>query len=380
MSILLLLFSFALFDAEFVKMLFDDGEAVWQMLGDTTVPAEENRDTLAVLAEKLARTVPRSFLRNNVVEHFPPNRGEVVRLEGTIFLVVPHDAGYCCYMELYNGECVDIYVPNIPEAWKQDVPLQERAAAFGVFVKSYDSTLVFCAPSIEWYPNTWLGNLGFDVSTFDHVPVSRVIGIEQNDDETNRQTFKFTEADKNAFYGLLQVVSSLPEGWLEEEAKKQQEEKPIHVIDLFNHPEETRGKPILLRGTAARVVSTPVKDEEVQTLFGIDHYYQIFLYTEQSRGNPIVICVPSLPEGMPVGDGDDFAEQITAAAVSYKLWIYDTSKGQHYAPIMIGHTPTWHPKPAGQRLPPQMAAISFSVFFTLVVIWWVCRFWMKRSQ
>jgi hypothetical protein len=164
---------------------------------------------------------------------------------------------------------------------------------------------------------------------------------------------------------------------LEEEAQKQS----YNVTDLFNRPHETRGKPVLLRGTAKRIVPTPVSDIEDHSLFGIDQYYQVFLYTEQSRGNPIVVCVRSLPEGMPVGDATDFAEQITVAAVPYKLWIYDTLSGQHYAPVLIGRSLVWHPQPAAKRMPPEsVTTFSFAVFCTLTLLWFVCRFWTRRRS
>lgn len=380
MSVLLLLSSFVLFDAEAVKTLLDCDEAAWQRLGDATVPPEQDLNTFADLADKLAQWVPRSFWKEHAIHSFPLNRGEVILLEGTITFVKKHDNVYHCTMELNDGTVVDVFVPSIPSTWQHDVPMQERTAVFGVYVKSHKNVPVFAAPAIQWFPNSWLGNLGFDAALFDRVPVSRVTEAEQNMAETNRRTFKFTESDREPFYGLLRVISDTPAGWLEQEAQKQHAAMPINVTDLFNRPQETRGKPVLLHGTAKRIVPTPVTDSEVHSLFGIDHYYQVFLYTEQSRGNPMVVCVRSLPEGMPVGDAADFAEQITVAAVPYKLWIYETLSGQHYAPILVGRSPVWHPQPAAKRIPPEsVTAFSFAVFFTLALIWFAYRFWVRRS-
>ena len=381
MALLLFLSSFVLFDAEAVKTLLDCDEAAWQRLGDETIPPEQDSHTLAQLADKLARWMPRRFWKERSAVAFPPQRGEAVRLEGNITFVQKYDNVYRCKMELNNGANADVFVPSVPQTWQPDLPMRERAAAFGVYVKSYKDIPVFAVPAIEWYPDTWLGNLGFDVASFDRVPVSRVTEAMQNDAETNRLTFKFTESDWEPFYGLLRVLSDIPASWLEQETQKQHTEMPFGVTDLFNRPHETRGKPILLRGTAKRIVPTPVTDGEVSALFGIDRYYQIFLYTEQSQGNPIVVCVRSLPEGMPTGDADDFAEQITVVAVPYKLWIYETVAGQHYAPILVGRSPVWHPQPVSKRLPPEsVTAWSFAVFCILVFIWSACRIWARRSH
>jgi len=230
--------------------------------------------------------------------------------------------------------------------------------------------------------DTWLGNLGFDVRLFDQVPVSRVTELDSHDEETNRLMFKFTDADYEPFYSLLRAVSETPPGWLEEEAAKwQHTEKPISVTDLFNRPQETRGKPVLLHGTAKRVILTPVTDSETPSLFGIDHYYQVYLFTEQSRGNPIVVCVRSLPEGMPVGSASDFAQPITVAAVPYKLWIYETREGPHYAPVLVGRSLVWHPMPTSKRPPSEFAlAFSYAAFFTLIFLWFACRLWSRRKK
>ena len=359
----LLLFPFVFSDAEFLKVLLDD-ESVWHTLADEAIPPEQDLEALKILADKLARWVLRSYLK----EH-------ATTLHGTVVFVTKHDTLYRCTMKQDNG-VIDIYTPFLPKAWNEGGPMQERSAAFGVYVKTYKNTPVFLAPAMRWYPDTWLGNLGFDVASFDQVPVGRVTELEQHDEETNRRMFKFTEADWDPFYGLLKAISNAPKELLEEEAKKQQAEMPIGVTDLFNHPHKVRSKAVMLRGTAKRVVPTPVTDSEVQTLFGIDHYYQIFLFSEQSQGNPIVVCVRELPEGMPTGSADDFAETITVAAVPYKLWIYETTAGPHYAPLLVGQTPVWHPKP---RPPQSITNFSFTFFFVLVLIWFGCRLWARRK-
>ncbi|MCL2005667.1 MAG: hypothetical protein FWG73_05825 [Planctomycetaceae bacterium] len=365
MPILFILLSFALFDAEFVKLLLDSDDAAWQQLADESIPPEQNTEILADLTHKLAHWIPKSIL----IEH-------AVRLEGDVVFATKYDNVYHCKMLLHNGQTVDVFVPALPQAWPIALPMQERAAAFGIYIKSHHGNPIFAAPAIEWLPDSWLGNLGFNVALLDHVPVSRVIELEQNDDETNRRMFHFTEADAMPFYALLQAISATPEGWLEEEAKKQQAEMPFGPVDLFNRPNETRGKPILLHGTAKRIIPTPVLDREVQALFGIEHYYQIYLFTDGSRGNPIVVCVRSLPDGMPTGDSNHFAETITVAAVPYKLWIYEAQGESHYAPVLIGREPIWHPK-AGRSFSESMAGFSFSAFLVLACIWFACRLWAR---
>ena len=239
--------------------------------------------------------------------------------------------------------------------------------------------LLFCL-LLDAESSAWLGNLGFDVRLFDQVPVSRIIDEElaKHDEDTNRLMFKFTEADYEPFYSLLRAISETPPGWLEEEAKKLHARTPFRVTDLFNRPAETRGKPVLLHGFVKRIRLIPVADTE--SLFGIDQYYQMELFTVQSRGNPIVVCVRSLPEGMPVGSSNDFSELVTVAAVPYKLWIYETQKGPHYAPVLVGRSPVWHPKLTRKHPPELVTVFSTTVFFTLILLWFACRSWSRRNR
>ena len=372
MSPLLILLSLTLCDTEFVQTLLADNASAWQTLGDGAVPPEQDLPTFADLTNRLAQWVPRSVLKD-----------KATTLEGKITHATKYGGRtplYRCKMVLNDGTLADVFTSSIPSAWKQDALMQERVAVFGVYIKTYDGVSVFVAPAIQWYPDTWLGNLGFDVASFDQVPVSRVVHLEERDEEANRRMFKFTEADWEPFYGLLRAVSDTPAGYLEEEAKKQSAEMSFNMSDLFNRPHETRGKPVFIRGTAKRVVLTPVTNSETTSLFGIDHYYQIYLFSDQSQGNPIVVCVRSLPEGMPVGDGADFLELISVAAVPYKLWIYETPTGTHYAPVLVGRSVVWHPFPAGHRLPPEaVRTFSFTLFFALILIWITCRWWARHS-
>ena len=374
---LVVLAGFVQSESNLLTMLLDGNESAWQRLGEETIPPEQDLATLVDLAGKLARWVPRSFLKEQAADTTALSQGKVVRLEGTVIFATKLERIYRCTMVEGDGSTSEIFLSFVPQAWQLDVPIQERSAAFGVYVKSFQDVPVFAAPSIQWFPDTWLGNLGFDVGSFDQVPVNRVTEVEKNDENTNYRSFKFTELDVEPFYGLLRAVSAAPAGCLEEEAAK----LSIPVADLFNRPHETRGKPILLSGTAKRIVPTPVLDSEVHSLFGIDHYYQIYIFTEQSQGNPIVVCVRSLPESMSVGDSADFSEPVTVTAVPYKLWVYDTSAGQHYAPILVGRSLVWHPKPTVQRqnLNP-VTSFSFAVFCVLAVVWWACRFWARRSS
>ncbi len=325
-----------------------------------------------------------------------------------------------------------------PDAWKRGEPIRERAGVTGIFIKRVykdenaaparkltpeepvgieeifegDVGLMplLVASNVRWYPDTFLGNLGMDVGTLEQVPALKLTDLKQKELKVSRslqlltrnqilvRAFRITEHDQDAFYGLLQAARNTPAGLIEQEARqilKSEGKTRTSAVDLFNRPDETRGKPALLTGTAKRVLRLLVDDPEVQTLFGIDHYYEIQLFTKDSQRNPITVCVTSLPKGMPTGSDAEYNEPITVAAFPYKLWIYESSaeldsgdgNKPNYAPLLVGREPIWEPREVlrsplfGENLPNSVkAALSFGIFAVLFVVWIAFRMTKRKRS
>ena len=67
-------------------------------------------------------------------------------------------------------------------------------------------------------------------------------------------------------------------------------------------------------------------DQDIVARFGIDHYYQVSLFTDDSQGNPLTFCVRELPEGMPYGNLPRYGETVRIAGFFFKTWSYSVSK------------------------------------------------------
>ncbi|MCL2743729.1 MAG: hypothetical protein FWE67_07755, partial [Planctomycetaceae bacterium] len=302
--------------------------------------------------------------------------------------------------------------------------VRKRVAVTGIYIKRLytddkevkdDSPLIplLVSTRLEWFPDNYLGSLGMDFGTFEQVPVLSITDMKEKNlknipfslsllsrGELIRRAFKFTAADKEPFYGMLRAAKNTPKGRIEQEARNELQQNPkmqqtkrnlTSAVLLFNKPAEMQGKPVLLTGTAKRVMLTLVEDEEVKKLYGIDRYYQIYLFTEDSQSNPLVVCTTSLPEGMPVGSAPDYAEIISVGAFPYKLWVYETSKKleedenqqdsykRGYAPMLVGRCPVWHSKPKedaakkkqfGESLPNEVkSGITVTLFVALLCVW-----------
>ena len=262
---------------------------------------------------------------------------------------------YRCRVMLEGDRPVEIYTPTIPVAWQQDAKRSrdEAVSAVGLFLKlgaddpqSGHPMPVFVAQRIGWHPDTPLGKLQMDVGLLDDVE--------------DRESL--TDNDRECFYQLLAAVGRTEPGKLLGEAEKLLADLPeklkrkggneLRVAPLFNEVPQQRGRLVVLTGTIHSVVRIRVDDADVRERFGIDHYYNVFLFPDDSQDNPVVFCVRGLPEGMPVGSDPEYAERVRVAGFFMKTWGYpvtrwDASGGgssgdkTQLAPLLIGRDLKW---------------------------------------
>ncbi|MDR2705185.1 MAG: hypothetical protein LBC02_05335 [Planctomycetaceae bacterium] len=440
-------------NAEFTKTLLKMDDYSWDALGDETVPLEQQYEEVLELLYHLDHVVPPSFLKQNISKPFPnfsalvndpaQFRGLAFEFRGKVEWVREISLNpaeqkrfriptiFRCRFRVDEQHVAEILTAFVPAAWKQNEPINERSTVTGIYIKRLASGNVIAdnsefhkfpsnesdfipflvASRVQWFPDTFLGNLGFDVGSFDQIPPLRVADLKGQKrievvpslrilsrNEIIHRAFKLTEADREPFYGLLQAASQTTPNQIRKEAQRileQEGKKKMSVVELFNNPAETRGKPVLLHGIAKQVLPTLVEDKEVNILFGIKKYYQIYFYTNDSQGNPLVACVTSLPDGMPVGASPDYAEKITIAAIPYKLWVYESSAKPeggngykpNYAPLLIGKVLNWHQEKKSTKISTvsketqnTRTTISITFFFLLLLIWIIVkRFPNKRT-
>ncbi|MHB8902341.1 MAG: hypothetical protein ACYC6Y_26580 [Thermoguttaceae bacterium] len=333
-----------------------------------------------------------------------PHRFDVFRLRGRVLLAEPYrlsskegDAGslasiWRCRMQL-DGQAqpIDVFAARVPKGWKIGTPIEEPSGALAFFLKTSKGSdagpaAFFLADRMAWHPPTFLGRLGMDVGLLDDVvveppPRKNADGTTPEIDWSTRQ---LTDRDRECFYQMLQAVGSSQEGQLEAWARQELEQTGddrFSVVPLFNRPQTQQGRLVQFRGAARRILTVRVSDRDVNERFGIRQYYQIYLFTEDSQDNPLVFCLRELPKGLPVGDGPDFAEDVSIAGFFFKTWSYPVSAGspgekpqRQLAPLLIGKTAVWHPETPAFRL---NAAEKWAgtVLLLLVVgaCWWTFR-------
>ncbi len=246
-------------------------------------------------------------------------------------------------------------------------------------------TAVFAASRVGWLRDDLLGQLGFDASLFDdllpdHKPSSAAERLAWH---------HLGVKDRECFYALLATVRKAPPGLLEQTALETlaaTQRRSTPVEPLFNRPLQQRGKLVRLEGTARRVERVDVTSPDIQQRFGIDHYYTIYLFTEDSQNYPLTICVPSLPDDLPLGEGAGYHEHVSAAGFFMKTWAFQPagvldpdseSAPWQLAPLIIGtdvrrYSPL-HSLAGTNWLLIFPGLLLLLVFFVWLAVWWFNR-------
>lgn len=325
---------------------------------------------------------------DDLMESPDDGRGEIVALSGRVTrLTVETPAAelaarfdmpqyYRCDFQIGDEALpATVYALRVPQAWRPGQPLDEPAGAAGFFLKLAGqpphARPIFVAGRMAWHPATVLGNLGMDVGLLDDVRDKSAILAEE----------------RECFYQLLAAAGRASTADLQRRTNR-----TYSVVPLFPKPDEKeasnvrrnkwRGALVALTGTARRAVMVRVEDADIVARFGIDHYYELELFTEDSQGNPIVFCVRKLPQGFP--EGETIVEPVRIAGFFLKTWTYrlpprdpPERANQHIitrqiAPLLIGREPIWiQPQASESAIPAAMAGglVVAGLLALCLIVW-----------
>ena len=251
----------------------------------------------------------------------------------------------------------------------------QRVSVVGLFAlesEAADGTTlpVVAATRVAWHPETLLGDLEMDVGLFDSV----------------RDRSGLSAADRPAFYDVLTAVGRAGTNELVRHAQRALPPgaEASSVVPLYEAPHDERGRLVLLTGTARRAIRIVIDDPAVAAQTGLDHYYELSLFTPDSQGNPLVCCLRELPPGLP--EGDNLYEPVRVAAFFFKLWAYESpfalERGPEHrqlAPLLIGRSVVRLPLPetAWNRYAGLVAGV---LFVAAVVGLWLIMWRLRRGD
>lgn len=297
-----------------------------------------------------------------------------------------HVSGYfTCLIELDDGRKTTLFCESIPRALQKPDALREppRVGAIAIFLKKGDAalnktipardgveekklaSLVMAGKRLAWFPDTLLGNAGLDCGLMDE------LDREELPPDAKRSKIvdtRLTLRNREYFYQMMNTVFKTPPERLEEiiddvQANAPDEYfekldyarpavrngKPVRyssVIPLFNRPVKERGNFFYLKGIARRILPIRVEDEDVNQRFGITHYYEVFLFPDETPETPLVVLVPELPKDVKPGSDLGYYVELAVPAFFFNTWSYEkgeTEEGKpirRLAPLLIGGIPS----------------------------------------
>lgn len=303
---------------------------------------------------------------------------------------------------LYAGALPQFNAPNSffdggKRASETASDLGERVGGVAVrFGAEADASGKFvpCAltPKLSWFPeDAPLGRVGVDLASFAAVRVYAPTALDGATDPTEKRaiarSLRWTTDDSAPFYESLAATANATEfGGV---AAKD-------VVSLFNRPERLQGASVSLRGWARRVNMVVVTDADARAATGLNRYYQIYLFTNESQGRPITLCVAELPDGLTPGGGREYRRELDFSGFFYKTWAYRDSESSEVegdgdslasspkgawtsSPVLVGRITRVAPAEPPSRSPVAPGTI-FTLFFALACAWIVLRRFVARRR
>jgi hypothetical protein len=350
-----------------------------------------------------------------------------------------------CELELDGDVAATVVTARVPKAWLEMSELDEPASVSGLFIKRLppgdsDGRLLFVSKEMAWHPTaarepfvsfgeSVLGPLGMDVGLLDDIDNHRPILASERE-----AFYEMLQAaggvDANQLVRLAQEnLDAVRDEWareaeqrigepgglpprpgsgttrlapddtkqrqlLAEEVVRRMADGLYSVAPLFNDPDEQVGRLAVFDGMARRAVRVEVgmspdgSPSDVLRRFGIDHYYELEVFTDDSQDYPLVFCVRELPTGFPTGGA--IQEPVRVAGFFFKSWLYHTHRPDvnaagdaaagvpQYAPLLVSRAPVWlEPAAAGGRW---LALTVAGLFVLATVCVWGLAWWWARGD
>ncbi|MBE6425236.1 MAG: hypothetical protein E7029_04475 [Planctomycetaceae bacterium] len=294
---------------------------------------------------------------------------------------------FTCRMKLDDGRKVTLFCRQLPRALQKPGALDPppRVGLPALFLKKGPETenvpaaipnaegnlvplcsLFMLGNRLAWYPDTLLSEAGFDWGLFDD------LDREELPDDALRSASSDTRLalrNRECFYQMMNAVFQMSPKKLKKIVADVQENAPDEhfeqidyaqtqiredgkkperyssVAPIFRQPAKERGNFFFLKGVVRRIDAIRVQDPDINQRFGITHYFEIFLFPDETPQSPVVILVPELPDGIQPGSSLGYYAELKVPAFFFNTWSYENGKNEEgkkirrFAPLLIGGTP-----------------------------------------
>ena len=163
-------------------------------------------------------------------------------------------------------------------------------------------------------------------------------------------------------------------------AKRKPEQFPA-LVDIMNHPDDYRGRPVSVHGVMRRLTKfDPGKNSR-----NIGEAYEGWVYTDDSHAKtpkeeevivPTLVVFLGKPEGLEVGG--DLSEEVRFTGYFFKLYRYESQDRFWTAPLFLAGSVEWKKGPKSYQAPSLGAEVYLLVGLVFVVIAFV--FWQGNRR
>ncbi|MBA3315045.1 MAG: hypothetical protein M3552_12150 [Planctomycetota bacterium] len=142
-------------------------------------------------------------------------------------------------------------------------------------------------------------------------------------------TLALRRAEREAYFAVLERLRELDERTIEAAA-----DAGATFPAVMTEPAHYRGKAVVIEGTARRILEMPAGANPI----GIEHLYELWVFTPDSGDNPWRIVTTELPDTLPRGVLDE-GVAVRIAGVFFKRQGYETqAHALHVAPLLLAKT------------------------------------------
>ncbi|MGI9457231.1 MAG: hypothetical protein ACR2NU_11765 [Aeoliella sp.] len=311
-----------------------------------------------------------------------------------------------------EGSPFAVVTSAIPQAWLALESIDQPVVVQGLFVKlvvdEQDNPIpLVVVPCVAWHPiipnppavnfgMSVLGTLGVDVSKLDSVKQRRPLVADDSDafyavltglrTTGPRQLIRFAERQLPGHEKFWkQNLSAANDSGdprrreLATEVLKQANEERYSVAPFFNDPAGQVGQIASFDGVCRRAVRIVLDDDTTAAAAGVDHYYELDVFTDDSQHMPIVFCMLEIPPGFLVGE--NLHEPVRVAGFFFKSWRYSTRRSgddrQRTFPLFIGRAPL---RIIDSKESPLWGWIAGLGFVGLIAVVWLTQWRLARSD
>ncbi len=192
--------------------------------------------------------------------------------------------------------------------------------------------------------------------------------------------------EKDAYFRVLELAWKTPLAEQEEFARDFREARRLSnpryakrkadqfpaFVDLFQNPDEYRGRPVSLHGVMRKLT----KFDPGPNQRDIKEAYEGWVYTDDSQNNPAVVIFLSKPDGLKVGG--DLTEEVRLTGYFFKMYGYEAQDVARKAPLILAGAVEWKQGPPAYKPQPLGAEVYLLVTLVILVLGFV--FWQGNRR